>query len=231
MSNKNKRKKYEKTEQQKRKPPLHLFGLIAVIAVLFIFFIFSAAGRGFINSLLSEKKELSETPAVSGESVRKNLEDNTGEVSKKNTGDDPAYDAYDADNADGQPAVVKKQPAVPDKPEFVTIPIADITRQGTYYSYTSSKNVHINYFALLDKKGSPHIAFDACDVCYRAKKGYALQGDMAICRNCGNRYPVDAIGTENRYGGCWPSYLPMTVVDKEIRIKKADLEARDFMFM
>ena len=215
MYNKNKRKKYVKTEQQKRKPSFYLLGLIAVLAVLVLFFIFSATGRGFINSLLSE------TPAVSGnpgvvESGRGKPEDQTREVSRRNTGED---------------ILVKEQPVALNPPEYITIPLADITGQGTYFSYTSPKNVDIKYFALLDKKGSPHIAFDACDVCYRAKKGYAIQGDMAICRNCGNRYPVDAIGTENQYGGCWPSYLPMTIVDEEIRIKIKDLEARDYMFM
>ena len=35
-----------------------------------------------------------------------------------------------------------------------------------------------------------------------------------VCNNCGNKYPIDGLGTENKNpGGCWPGYLPSTVSD------------------
>ena len=52
-----------------------------------------------------------------------------------------------------------------------------------------------------------------------------------ICNNCGNKYPIDGLGTENRNpGGCWPSYLSNTIIGNEIVIGKSELENGKVMF-
>jgi hypothetical protein len=51
-----------------------------------------------------------------------------------------------------------------------------------------------------------------------------------MCINCGNKYPTDGIGTENKQGGCWPSYVPMKVEDGKVIIKASDLKAKAYMF-
>mgnify|MGYP000285987016 CR=1 FL=1 len=74
-------------------------------------------------------------------------------------------------------------------------------------------------------------AFDACDVCYGSKKGYRQEGDQMVCNNCGNRYPVDGLGTENKAGGgCWPGYLPSEVRGDTLVIKNSDLDAGKYRF-
>ncbi len=92
-----------------------------------------------------------------------------------------------------------------------------------FYSHKTSTNVEVKFFAVKGGDGSPHVAFDACDVCYKAKKGYKQQGTLMVCRNCGRKFPIDSIGTKNKGGGCWPGYLPMTVTKTKIQIQHKDI--------
>jgi hypothetical protein len=36
-------------------------------------------------------------------------------------------------------------------------------------------------------------AYDACDVCYRERKGYHQEGDDMVCNNCGRHFPSTSI--------------------------------------
>jgi uncharacterized membrane protein len=111
----------------------------------------------------------------------------------------------------------------------VQIQISDISATAKFYSYDSN-GVTIRYFAVKDASGNPHVAFDACDVCYAAKKGYKQVGDVMQCLNCGRQFSISSIGTENTNGGCWPSYLPMTINGSAVIIKITDLVDKQYMF-
>lgn len=111
----------------------------------------------------------------------------------------------------------------------IRIPLSDIGTTATFYSYDSS-GVTVRYFAVKDAQGIVHVAFDACDVCYEAKKGYKQVGTEMQCLNCGKQFAITSIGTENSAGGCWPSYLNMHLEGNDVVIQKADLEAKAFMF-
>ena len=111
----------------------------------------------------------------------------------------------------------------------VRIPISDIITTAKFYSYDSN-GVSVRYFAVKDKQGTVHVAFDACDVCYEAKKGYKQNGDVMQCLNCGKTFSITSIGTENTAGGCWPSFLPMNIDGNNVVITIADLEAKSYMF-
>jgi uncharacterized membrane protein len=111
----------------------------------------------------------------------------------------------------------------------VIIPLSDISNEVKFYSYDSD-GVKIKYFAVRDSEGGVRVALDACDLCFNEKKGYRQIGDIMQCINCGNQYPINGLGTENKYGGCWPSYLPIDVNDEDIIIKISDLESKRFMF-
>ncbi len=117
-------------------------------------------------------------------------------------------------------------PTGPD--DFVSIPLSDITDNARWYEYDlgSSK---IKFFAVKASDGTVKTGFDACDVCYTEKKGYGQEGDYMVCNNCGNRYPIDGLGTENKTpGGCWPGYLPNVIEGDNILIKKSDLESNQW---
>jgi uncharacterized membrane protein len=111
----------------------------------------------------------------------------------------------------------------------VRIPTSDISTTAKIYSYDSN-GVSVRYFTVKDKQGNIHVAFDACDVCYEAKKGYKQNGDLMQCLNCGKTFSITSIGTENTAGGCWPSYLPMNIDGNDVVIKIADLESKSYMF-
>jgi uncharacterized membrane protein len=99
-----------------------------------------------------------------------------------------------------------------------------------YYEYNSG-GTNIKYFMVKGSDGQIHTAFDACDVCFEAKKGYAQDGNNARCRNCGNKYSINELGTKNAAGGgCWPGYLPRTVSGGNVVIKTSDLRGGSYYF-
>jgi hypothetical protein len=224
MANKNKRMKYLKKNDQSEETsgkikPVYIIGIVSLMLVAGTFFLFSAVGINIFNVFPGSKKNT----AVSDRNSSGLDEKRILEPGVSNSIDDESGTVSDVKDKSDENVGQKSD-------NFITISLSDITRQGKYYTYTSGNNIEIKYFALMDKEGKPHIAIDACDVCYRSKKGYALQGDQAICRNCGNSYPVAAIGTENKYGGCWPSYLPVEIVGNELRIPVEGLKEKEFMF-
>lgn len=107
---------------------------------------------------------------------------------------------------------------------FVSIPLSEVKSQAKWYEYDLGEE-KIRFFVVKDSDGNIKTAFDACDVCYRYGKGYRQEGDYMVCNNCGRRYPIAGLGTENKNpGGCWPGYLPNTIKGDNILIKKSDLE-------
>ena len=111
----------------------------------------------------------------------------------------------------------------------VSIALSEITTDAKFYTHDAD-GVIVKYFAIEGSDGNVHVAFDACDVCYGAKKGYTKSGSDMQCINCGNRYAISGLGTENTGGGCWPSYLPMEIDGDDVVIQISDLEAKSWMF-
>lgn len=111
----------------------------------------------------------------------------------------------------------------------ILIPLADVGTRASYFQQNID-GVTIKYFTLKGSDGQIHTAFDACDVCYREKKGYEQQGDDMVCRNCGNKYASNGIGTENQGGGCWPGYLETSTASSNLVITKASLARGKYYF-
>lgn len=105
----------------------------------------------------------------------------------------------------------------------VSIPIADLNDgQAHFYSYQGQTG-KIPFFVIKGKDGTLRAAFDACDVCYKEKKGYEQKGDQMICKNCNMAFPVAKIGSVS--GGCNPSPLKTTQNGATLEIASGDLEA------
>ncbi len=120
--------------------------------------------------------------------------------------------------------------AIPKQNNQVSIPIEKLGSEAKFFEYETGETI-VRFFAVKASDGTIKTAFDACDVCNYAKKGYMQEGDSMVCNNCGNRYPINGLGTKNRNpGGCWPSYLPSQVSGNSLLIKKADLEKGKAMF-
>ena len=86
---------------------------------------------------------------------------------------------------------------------FQTADLAD--GKAKYYAYKVNDDMTIRFFMLKSSDGVIRAAFDACDVCWPAGKGYAQEGDVMICRNCGQRFASTRINEVR--GGCNPSPL------------------------
>ena len=81
----------------------------------------------------------------------------------------------------------------------------------------------VRYFVLKSSDGVVRAAFDACDVCWPAGKGYVQEGDVMICRNCGRRFA--SIHINEVQGGCNPAPLRRTIDGDQLVIQVADIEA------
>ena len=112
----------------------------------------------------------------------------------------------------------------------VEILATEITKDATYYNIDAN-GVQVRFFYLRADDGKVRVAMDACDVCYENKKGYRQDGNDMVCNNCGNRYPISGLGTENKNpGGCWPGYLPSAVEGDNLVIEKSDIASGSWRF-
>lgn len=111
----------------------------------------------------------------------------------------------------------------------VKIPTSTVTTTAKWYTYDSD-NLRVRYFLAKGTDGKIHLGTDACDVCYKNKKGYRQDGAVMTCNNCGQTFAINSLGTQNTSGGCWPSYIPMKIDGDYVTIERSDLDAKRFMF-
>ena len=79
----------------------------------------------------------------------------------------------------------------------------------------------IKYFILKSSDGVIRAAFDACDVCWPAGKGYYQDGDVMVCRNCGRRFASVLVNEVK--GGCNPAPLIRNVENGNVVIQVKDI--------
>jgi len=104
----------------------------------------------------------------------------------------------------------------------LTIPLEKISDGNAHYFKTKADDgTMVSYFTLKSRDGIIRAAIDACDVCYRAGKGYVQDGDYMVCENCGQRFLSSRINVVK--GGCNPAPLERKIVDKNLVIKMADI--------
>lgn len=111
----------------------------------------------------------------------------------------------------------------------LVIQVSSLSNNARFYGYKAEGTL-IKFFGVVGFDNDVHIAFDACDVCYSDRKGYVQDDTVMVCRNCGNQFLIDSIGTENLQGGCWPSYLPINVINGQVHIKISDVILKKYMF-
>jgi len=125
------------------------------------------------------------------------------------------------DSLNIKPQPAEEIPEVKDSDE-IRISTAEVDDgKAHYYSYDSD-GVNIRYFIIKSSDGVYRAAFDACDECYRAKKGYRQDGDDMVCNNCGLKFESNKINEVK--GGCNPGPLKRTVDGLDVVIKLDDLD-------
>jgi uncharacterized membrane protein len=104
----------------------------------------------------------------------------------------------------------------------VSIPVADVNDGAVHFFASDVAGTQVKYFVVKAPDGSLKTAFDACEVCYRAKKGYTQEGDSVRCNNCGRVFPASSIGAQT--GGCNPSPIEATTDGGQLTIPVAQIE-------
>ena len=111
-----------------------------------------------------------------------------------------------------------------------TYPVSDFA-DGTakYYSFKSPQGLDIRYFIMRSSDGVIRAAFDSCDTCWSAGKGYRQEGDNMVCNNCGLRFA--SIKINEIKGGCNPAPLTRAEINGQVVIKVKDIiEEGSFYF-
>jgi uncharacterized membrane protein len=103
----------------------------------------------------------------------------------------------------------------------VSIPVSTFgDYRAKYYEYKFPEKT-VSFFILKSSDGVIRAAFDACDVCFREKKGYRQEGDLMVCNNCGQLFPSERINIEK--GGCNPAPLERSTVGQNVVLKVSDI--------
>lgn len=98
--------------------------------------------------------------------------------------------------------------------------------QAHYFTIQSEKGV-VEFFVVKSHDGIVRAAVDACDVCYRAGKGYIQEGNVMVCSNCGMRFATDRINEVK--GGCNPAPLTRIIEGGNLVISMTDINANAWL--
>ena len=105
----------------------------------------------------------------------------------------------------------------------VSVPIAKLADGKARFYKFEDGGKEITFFVAKAADGSIKTAFDACDSCFKSKKGYEQQGDKMNCKNCNQKFAINRLGP-NATGGCNPGYLPHQLNGSTISISVNDLK-------
>lgn len=111
----------------------------------------------------------------------------------------------------------------------IGIPLSDLGTEARWYTYDSD-GTDVRFFAVLEPDGSPHVALDACDICYSRNLGFHQEGDVVQCNSCGKTFKVSGIGTDNVPNSCWPGYVPYELSEGYLLIDTELLDTMSYMF-
>jgi uncharacterized membrane protein len=105
---------------------------------------------------------------------------------------------------------------------FVSFPVSLFDDGKARHFEHVDGNMTIRYFILKSSDGVIRAAFDACDVCWPAGKGYYQDGDVMVCRNCGRRFASVLVNEVK--GGCNPAPLNRNLENDKLIIQVKDIQ-------
>jgi uncharacterized membrane protein len=110
----------------------------------------------------------------------------------------------------------------------VRIPLSEVNDGKAHFYKFNGGGKAINFFVLRSSDGVVRAAFDACDVCFRERKGYRQEGDIMVCNNCGQRFP--SVKINELKGGCNPAPLFRRAAGEHLVLNAADILQGGFYF-
>lgn len=121
------------------------------------------------------------------------------------------------------PAEAAKAAGVVETAEIVKIPLKSLDSGKALFLQADLRGQQVHYFALKSSDGVYRAAYDTCDVCFRANRGYRQEGDLMVCNNCGQQFP--SVKVNEVRGGCNPAPLVRAIEGEYLVIRKADIAA------
>ena len=92
-----------------------------------------------------------------------------------------------------------------------------------HFKVKADDGTMVTFFVLKSGDGVVRAAIDACDVCYKAGKGYYQEGDFMVCENCGQKFASSRINEVK--GGCNPAPLKRVVNGNKLIIEMKDINS------
>ncbi len=114
-----------------------------------------------------------------------------------------------------------KHKTVKDANGEILIPLEDIKDGSAHHYQYKNGGQTVKFFIVQSDDGVIRAAFDACDVCFHAKKGYTQEGDYMICNNCGQKFHSSRINVIK--GGCNPAPLDRAERGEDLVIRAGDI--------
>jgi uncharacterized membrane protein len=127
------------------------------------------------------------------------------------------------------PAETAKAAGVVETAETVKIPLTTLDSGKAIFLEADLGGRQVHYFALKSSDGVYRAAYDTCDVCFKANRGYRQEGDLMVCNNCGQKFP--SVRVNEVKGGCNPAPLDRKVEGDNLVIRKSDIEAGGHFFV
>lgn len=93
--------------------------------------------------------------------------------------------------------------------------------KAKHFEYKISPSQSVRFFIVKSTDGVIRAALDACEKCFRAKKGYVQQGNDMTCINCGLKFRTDKVNEVT--GGCNPHPLARTIQGENLIISQQEL--------
>jgi len=104
----------------------------------------------------------------------------------------------------------------------VMIPVKSVSDgKAHYFKVKADDGIMVDFFLVQSADGVIRAAVDACDVCYKAGKGYAQEGDSMVCGNCGMRFATGRINDVK--GGCNPAPLTRAINGENLVISMQEI--------
>jgi uncharacterized membrane protein len=93
--------------------------------------------------------------------------------------------------------------------------------KAKHFEYKISPNESVRFFIVKSTDGVIRAALDACEKCFRAKKGYVQQGNDMTCINCGLKFRTDKVNEVT--GGCNPHPLARTIQGDKLIVSQQEV--------
>ncbi len=93
--------------------------------------------------------------------------------------------------------------------------------QVRFYRFLNAGNQEVRFFVGKDPQGALAVAFDANEICAKAKRGYRHEGDWVVCNKCDKAFRLAEVNAGG--GGCKPIPLAYRVEGDELQLSESDV--------